>query len=108
MDFDNEASDGQAASTVSPGTPNLIDGIEKRTRRKVVIEDAECDAALAKCHPQDQCPLFNSFPREIRALIWVFSTAPYEAEQHRYAENEYYYRPGHTARWKTVSLLRLT
>jgi len=85
-----------------------VHDIEQSCNRRVIMEDMEVGAALAKCHPQDQCPLFSTLPREIRDLIWEFATAPIEDERHKYATTEYYYRPGHTARHKTYFDLLLT
>lgn len=81
--------------------------IERACRRRIAIETEEYHDSLATCHFQTQSPLFASLPREIRDLVWAFVTAPVEEEGERYAENEYYCRPGHRAPHKThTSLLR--
>lgn len=82
--------------------------IEEVCYSKVVIADQEDYSTLSKCHPQEQSSLFSSLPREIRDLIWGFATSPVEDPEHQYATNEYYYRPGHTARHKTCYNLLLT
>ena len=82
--------------------------MEHRSGQEISIEDVETRATFQKCHSQEQSPLFVVLPREIRDLIWASATAPYEDERHRYAENEYYYRPGHTARLRTDTRLLLT
>ncbi|KAK5175811.1 uncharacterized protein LTR77_000951 [Saxophila tyrrhenica] len=88
--------------------PRLVDSIEKEAMKPVNIETFDTDDALALCHSQEQSLLFTALPREIRELVWKFATAPYEVEQKRYEENEYYCRPGHTAPLNTDFGLLLT
>lgn len=85
-----------------------ISNIERACCRSVSIDSTEHIDALAKCNPQYQSPLFATLPREIRELIWTFATAPVEDESKRYAENEYYCRPGHRAPHKTHTALLYT
>ena len=87
---------------------NLIDNVERRTRRAVTIDSVDTERALSRCDLQDNSPLFIVLPREIRDLIWAFATAPYEDEDHGYNKNEYYCRPGHTAPLKTDTNLLYT
>lgn len=42
---------------------------------------------------QQQCPLFNTLPAEIRNRIFHFALSPYTRKESPYATNEYYYRP---------------
>ena len=42
---------------------------------------------------QQQCPLFNTLPAEIRNRIFHFALSPYTKKESPYATNEYYYRP---------------
>ncbi|KAF2722066.1 hypothetical protein K431DRAFT_284272 [Polychaeton citri CBS 116435] len=87
---------------------NSIALLESQAKRKVSIETTETDNNLSKCDPQSRSPLFAILPRELRDLIFQFATAPFPDPSHPYKENEYYYRPGHTARWKTDTNLLLT
>ena len=82
--------------------------IERRCGRAVAIDATVTKEAFASYHSQDQSPLFTQLPREIRDHIWTYATAPYEEENHQYARNAYYYRPGHTARLRTDTDLLLT
>lgn len=94
---------------MSPQEPHsLVREIERQISRVVGIEAVECTSALSKCHPQDHSPIFANLPREIRQFIWEYATAPYEDERHPYEKNEYYYRPGHTARIVSDTNLLLT
>ena len=86
----------------------LANFIEHRTKKNLTIETVETNETLARCDMQTQSPIFSLLPREIRDLIWQFATAQYKDEQHQYKKNEYYYRPGHTARAKTDTNLLLT
>lgn len=78
----------------SPDEPTLVQQIESKTMRKLTMETSLAEN-FTKCHPQDQSPLYNKIPKEIRDLIFEFATAPYEdlCEEQRYPENSYYYRP---------------
>ena len=87
---------------------NLVENIEYQTSRTVQIEAVETDWALTKCNMQLESPLFALLPREIRDLVWEFATASYEDVRYEYGRNEYYYRPGHTARLRTDTALLLT
>lgn len=62
--------------------------------RKLTMETSLAEN-FTKCHPQDQSPLYNKIPKELRDLIFEFATAPYEdlRDEQRYPENSYYYRP---------------
>lgn len=42
---------------------------------------------------QQQCPLFNTLPAEIRNRIFHFALSPYTNKESPYPTNEYYYRP---------------
>ncbi|KAK5170390.1 serine/threonine-protein kinase bud32 [Saxophila tyrrhenica] len=57
----------------------LIAQIEKQTQRQVTIA-TDPEKAGARCHPQDQSPLFR-LPGEIRNVIFSFATEP-ELERH--------------------------
>lgn len=85
-----------------------VSDIEKDCGRSIVIETTEHADSLAKCNSQYQSPLFSTLPREIRDLIWTFATAPIEDRGRKYADNEYYCRPGHRAPHKTYTDLLST
>ena len=85
-----------------------VESIEELVCRKVAIETVESEASIARCHPQNQCPLFSTLPRELREIIWAFAASSVEDKDNKYSTNEYYYRPGHTARFKTYTDLLLT
>lgn len=87
--------------------PTLCQQLELRTRRTLSIGTALTDGNLAKCNPQAQCPLYQ-LPKELRDMIFVFATAPYEDPQRRYKDTAFYCRPGHTARHRTETNLLLT
>ncbi|KAK3704886.1 hypothetical protein LTR37_013577 [Vermiconidia calcicola] len=79
----------------------VVESTEQQFNRRVAIEYDETAETLARCHSQDQSPLFSVLPRELRDYIWRLATSPFEDDWHSYEKNEYYYRPGHTARLKT-------
>ena len=110
MDISNTApeSDPVALTILPTARSKIVDNIEHKTGKQVVIDTLETGDVLTKCHPQDQSPLFTQLPREMRDLIWAFATAPMEDKYHAYKTNEFYYRPGHVARLKTDYNLLLT
>lgn len=83
-----------------------VEDIEQKCARTVTIETALNDKNLAKCHPQDQSPLFK-LPAELRSMIFHFACLPYDDEyDDPWEETAFYYRPEHRARHVTdVSLL---
>ena len=101
-------SNSVAPSTIPNPRSKIVDNIEHKTGKQVVIDTVETGDVLAKCHPQDQSPLFTQLPRELRDLIWAFATAPTNDKDHAYDAHEFYYRPGHVARLKTEGNLLLT
>ncbi|KAK3112785.1 hypothetical protein LTR53_010582 [Teratosphaeriaceae sp. CCFEE 6253] len=85
---------------------NAITRLEELTCRRIGIDFDENDAH-GKLDDQFASPLFAMLPREVRDLIWVFATAPFEDPNAKFEENAYYYRPGHTACFRTdTTLLR--
>ena len=74
-----------------------IESIETLAKRTVSIETLLSDANLAKCHPQEQSPLFR-LPAELRNTIIEYTCTPYDDPENKYDDTEYYYRPEHQAR----------
>lgn len=95
------------AGPETPKPVNLVDHIEDTTARRVGIIYDE-DEAFGKYAEQLASPLFSTLPRELRDLIWAYATAPYEDPDQKFEGNEYYCRPGHTARLKTDTNLLFT
>ncbi|RMX73480.1 hypothetical protein D0869_13562 [Hortaea werneckii] len=88
-------------------TTSMLQKIELRTMKKVALCTEETEAH-GKFNEQLASPLFSKLPRELRDLIWAYSTAPYEDPDGKFDETAYYYRPGHTARLKSDTALLLT
>jgi hypothetical protein len=63
---------------------------------------------LANCNLQNNSPLFNKIPAEIRNQIFEYALAEYEDDTRRYAFESYHYRPGLTCRRKIDWQLLLT
>lgn len=85
----------------------LVEQLELKTKRSVIIETALNDQTLARCHPQSQSPLFFKLPKELRDYILELSCTQSQDEQRSYSPNNYWYGPGHTSRLKThTSLLQ--
>lgn len=72
-----------AATASKPREETALESIERRTRRYVQIEVSHSDTSLAMCHPQDQSPLFDKLPREIRIMIWEFAASQSDDTTHR-------------------------
>ncbi|RMZ21716.1 hypothetical protein D0859_14275 [Hortaea werneckii] len=85
----------------------MLRQIELSTMKKVAMTTDETEAH-GKFDEQLASPLFSKLPRELRDLIWAYSTAPYEDPDGKFNETAYYYRPGHTARLKSDTALLLT
>ncbi|KAI6875672.1 hypothetical protein KC323_g125 [Hortaea werneckii] len=81
--------------------------IELNMMKRVGMTTDETEA-YGKFNEQLASPLFSKLPRELRDLIWAYSTAPYEDPDGKFNERAYYYRPGHTARLKSDTALLLT
>ena len=85
----------------------LIESIERRTLQRVTIETSLTNESLEKCHPQSESPLFR-LPKELRDMIFEYGSTQSPDPNHMYQEDEFYYRPGHTARHKTYTSLLFT
>ena len=59
------------------------------------VEEAKIStiATPSTMHSQQQSPLFNRLPAEIRNRIFHFALSPYTKKESPYATNEYSYRP---------------
>ncbi|KAI6824741.1 hypothetical protein KC340_g11189 [Hortaea werneckii] len=88
-------------------TTSMLRKIELSTMKKVAMTTDETEA-YGKFNNQLASPLFSKLPRELRDLIWAYSTAPYEDPDGKFNKTAYYYRPGHTARLKSDTALLLT
>ena len=87
---------GLPAKMATP--PKLVEQIELKTKRCITIETALDERTLRKCHPQSQSPLYCKLPKELRDYILELSCTQSPNRAHPYDLNNYYYRPGHTAR----------
>jgi hypothetical protein len=72
-----------------------------RTRKEVSsvpppIPQISSDAT----HPQDDCPLFSTFPAEIRQRIYVFALSSFDDHSKPFSPQHHHYRPGHRYRQK--------
>ena len=85
----------------------LVEDIERKCARTVTIETVLNYENLARCNPQHQSPLFK-LPAELRSMIFYFTCLPYDHEEDKYKEEEFYYRPEHQARHITSTSLLLT
>ncbi|KAK5172555.1 uncharacterized protein LTR77_002675 [Saxophila tyrrhenica] len=52
--------------------------IEANSHRTVTIETEWSSSIAAKCHPQEQSPIFQ-IPKELRDEVFRYATAPYES-----------------------------
>lgn len=88
------------------GCETLSQSIERTTMRTLTMETSLVDN-LEKCHQQDQSPLYNKLPKEIRDQIFEFAASQYEDLQQPYKINAFHYRPGYRGPLKTsTGLLR--
>lgn len=94
----------------APPTYPRLGIIQAETGRELTLATSITDETLAKCNPQQQCPLFAQLPAEVRALIFTFATAPYDSPklEEQYLETDFFYRPSHRARHLTSTSLLLT
>ena len=85
----------------------LIEYTETLTKLPVSIATQLTVDNLAKCHLQEQSPLFK-VAAELRNLIFEYATQPYDDPESHYNSTDLYYRPEHRARHITSCSLLLS